>query len=171
MSAAIIGREDELAAIRQFLSRDDWPRTLLLEGEAGAGKTTLWQDAVDSVQGTFHVLLARPLESEAKLAHSGVGDLLAGVHESFDELPAPQADALRAALLLEAPGPGGVDQRGVTRGFVGVLRTLAAAQPVLIAVDDVQWLDGASARVLLSAAWRLADERVAFLPRFVRPSG
>ena len=73
MSAAIIGREDELAAIRQFLSRDDWPRTLLLEGEAGAGKTTLWQDAVDSLEGTFHVLLARPLEPEAKLAHSGVG--------------------------------------------------------------------------------------------------
>ena len=163
MSAAIVGREDELTAIRQFLSRDDWPRTLLLEGEAGAGKTTLWQDAVDSVQGMFHVFLARPLESEAKLAYSGVGDLLEGAHESFDELPAPQAEALRAALLLESPGPGGVDQRGVTLGFVGVLRTLAAAQPVLIAVDDIHWLDGASARVLLSAARRLGEERVAFL--------
>ena len=163
MSAAIVGREDELAAIAEFLTRDDWPRTLLLEGEAGAGKTTLWQDAVDSAAERFHVLAARPLETEAKLAYSGVGDLLDGVHESFDELPAPQAHALRAALLLEIPGPGGVDQRGVTLGFLGVLRTLSAAQAVLIAVDDVQWLDGASLRVLLSAARRLADERVAFL--------
>jgi DNA-binding CsgD family transcriptional regulator len=163
MSAAIVGREDELAALAQFLSRDDWPRTLLLEGEAGAGKTTLWQEAVDSAQERFHVLVARPLETEAKLAYSGVGDLLDGVHESFEELPPPQAHALRAALLLETPDPGGVDQRGVTLGFLGVLRTLAVARPVLVAVDDVQWLDGATTRVLLSAARRVADERVGFL--------
>ncbi len=163
MSAAIVGREDELAALALFLGRDDWPRTLLLEGEAGAGKTTLWEHAVDAAQERFRVLVARPFETEAKLAYSGVGDLLDGVHEAFDELPAPQAHALRAALMLETPGPGGVDQRGVTLGFLGVLRSLAAAQPVLVAVDDVQWLDGASSRVLLSAARRLADGRVAFL--------
>ena len=163
MSAAIVGREDELAAIAQFLSRDDWPRTLLLEGEAGAGKTTLWLDAVVSAQEAFHVLVARPLETEAKLAYSGVGDLLDRFHDSIDELPAPQAHALRAALLLEVPDPEGVDQRGVTRGFLGVLRALAAARPVLVAIDDAQWLDGATTRVLLSAARRVGDERIAFL--------
>ncbi len=163
MSAAIVGREDELAAIAQFLSRDDWPRTLLLEGEAGAGKTTLWQCAVDSAQELCQVLVARPLETEARLAYSGVGDLLDGAHGSFDGLPEPQAHALRAALMLENPGPDGVDQRGVTLGFLGVLRALAAARPVLVAVDDVQWLDGASARALLSAARRLSEDRVAFL--------
>ncbi len=163
MSAAIVGREDELAALARFLSREDWPRTLLLEGEAGAGKTTLWLDAVEAASGRFHVLVARPLETEAKLAYSGVGDLLDGTHEIFDELPPPQAHALRAALLLETPDPAGVDQRGVTLGFLGVLRALAATRPVLIAVDDVQWLDGASSRVLLGAARRLADEQVALL--------
>ncbi len=163
MSAAIVGREDELAALAQFLSRDDWPRTLLLEGEPGAGKTTLWEYAVDSAGERFRVLSARPLEIEGKLAYSGVGDLLDGVHAAFDELPGPQAHALRAALLLESPDPDGVDQRGVTLGFLGVLRALAAAQPVLVAVDDVQWLDGTSSRVLLSAARRLPEERVAFL--------
>ena len=163
MTAAIVGREDELAALAQFLSRDDWPRALLLEGEAGAGKTTLWEHAVDSAREPLHVLVARPLETEAKLAYSGVGDLLGGVHESFAELPAPQARALRAALLLETPGPGGVDQRGVTLGFLAVVRSLAAVRPVLIAVDDVQWLDGASSRVLVSAARRLTDQPVAFL--------
>ena len=163
MSAAIVGREDELAALAQFLSGDNWPRTLLLEGQPGAGKTTLWEHAVAAAQERFHVLAARPLETEAKLAHSGVGDLLDGVHAAFDELPAPQANALRAALLLEAPGPDGVDQRGVALGFLGVLRALAAERPVLVAVDDLQWLDAASSRVLLSAARRLAEEHVALL--------
>ena len=158
-----VGREDELAATAEFLSRDDWPRTLLLEGEAGAGKTTLWLDAVERAQERFHVLVARPLETEAKLAYSGVGDLLDGVHESFEELPAPQAHALRAALLLESPSAGGVDQRAVMLGLLGVLRALAGSRPVLVAVDDAQWLDGASLRVLVSAARRLAEEPVAFL--------
>ena len=163
MSAAIVGREHELAALAQFLSGDDWPRTLLLEGQPGAGKTTLWEHAVAAARDRFHVLAARPLETESKLAHSGVGDLLDGVHAAFDELPGPQAHALRAALLLEAPDPGGVDQRGVALGFLGVLRALAAERPVLVAVDDLQWLDGASSRVLLSAVRRLADEHVALL--------
>ncbi len=163
MSAAIVGREDELAALAQFLSRDDWPRSLLLEGQPGAGKTTLWEHAVDASRERFHVLAARPLEAEAKLAHSGVSDLLDGVHAAFDELPAPQANALRAALLLETPAAGGVDQRGVALGFLGVLRALAADRPVLVAVDDLQWLDGASSRVVLSAARRLAEEQVALL--------
>jgi DNA-binding CsgD family transcriptional regulator len=163
MSAAIVGREDELAELAQFLSRDDWPRTLLLEGQPGAGKTTLWEHAVDSARERFHVLTARPLETEAKLAHSGVGDLLDGVYAAFDELPAPQAHALRAALLLETPDSDGVDQRGIALGFLGVLRALAAERPVLLAVDDLQWLDGASSRVVLSAARRLADEQVALL--------
>ncbi|HWL34215.1 MAG TPA: AAA family ATPase [Gaiellaceae bacterium] len=163
MSAAIVGREDELAELAQFLSRDDWPRTLLLEGQPGAGKTTLWEHAVDAARERFHVLAARPLETEAKLAHSGIGDLLDGVHGAFDELPSPQAHALRAALLLEAPDSGGVDQRGVALGFLGVLRALAAERPVLVAVDDLQWLDGASSRVVLSAVRRLAEEHVALL--------
>ncbi len=163
MSAAIVGREGELAALAQFLNGDDWPRTLLLEGQPGAGKTTLWEHAVEAARERFHVLTARPLEAEAKLAHSGIGDLLDGVHAAFDELPAPRAHALRAALLLEAPGPGEVDQRGVALGFLGVLRTLAAERPVLVAVDDLQWLDAASSRVLLSAARRLSEEHVALL--------
>ena len=163
MSAAIVGREDELAALARFLGGDEWPRTLLLEGQPGAGKTTLWEHAVDESREQYRVLAARPLEMEAKLAYSGVGDLLDGMHAAFDELPAPQAHALRAALLLETPDPGGVDQRGVALGFLGVLRALAGERPVLVAVDDLQWLDAASTRVLLSAGRRLADEHVALL--------
>ena len=68
MSAAIVGREDELAALAQFLSGDDWPRTLVLEGQPGAGKTTLWEHVVDEARERYDLLVARPLHTEAKLA-------------------------------------------------------------------------------------------------------
>jgi DNA-binding CsgD family transcriptional regulator len=164
MSASIVGRERELGAITAYLAEENWPRTLLLAGEAGVGKSTLWQAGLDVAAGSGFTLLAtRPLEVEAKLAYAGVGDLLAGRHEALDELPGPQAAALRAALLLESPASGAVDERAVSVAFLGALRSLSAGQPLLVAVDDVQWLDEPSARVLAYAGRRLEADRVAFL--------
>jgi len=164
MDAAIVGRERELEELTAFLAAGGWPRSLLLSGEAGMGKTTLWRAAVERAEGEGHAVLGtRPLEAEAKLAYAGVGDLLADSHAAIEELPAPQAHALRAALMLEAPVSGAVDERGVALGFFGVVRALARDRPVLVAVDDVQWLDRPSARVLAFAARRLTAERVAFL--------
>ena len=109
------------------------------------------------------MLATRPLETEAKLAFAGVGDLLDGEHDSFGRLPEPQAHALRAALLLESPVAGTVDERAVGLGFLGVLRLLAAEQRVLVAVDDLQWLDLPSARALAFAGSRLGDICAGFL--------
>ncbi len=117
---AVVGREDELATLLELVTATAaWPRALLLEGEAGAGKTTLWQSAVDRADGL--VLATRPLETETKLAYAGVGDLLEGVHDKLGALPEPQAKALRAALLLEPPDAGVVDERAVALGFLGLL--------------------------------------------------
>ena len=158
MGGAVVGRDEELAAIEKFVAAGSWPRTLLLSGDAGMGKTTLWRAGVEQADAEGHtVLTARPLEAEAKLAYAGVGDLLAARHDAFTDLPAPQAHALRAALLLEEPSSGSVDERAVSLGFLGVLRALAQARPVLVAVDDVQWLDRASARVLFFSARRLQE--------------
>ena len=163
MTQAIVGRDAELAAIAGFLDGETWPRTLLIAGEAGMGKTTLWRAGTERAEADGRVLLAaRPLETETKLAYAGVGDLLASSHDAFEELPPPQAQALRAALLLETSAGQSMDERAVSLGFLGVLRVLAQARPVLVAVDDLQWLDHASTRVLLFAARRLA-ERVGFL--------
>ena len=129
----------------------------MLEGEAGAGKTTLWQSAVDRADGL--VLATRPLETETKLAYAGVGDLLEGLHDRLGS-PEPQARALRAALLLESPDAGVVDERAVALGFLGLLVSEA---PLLLAVDDLQWLDRQSARVLAFAAHRVGEAPVAFL--------
>lgn len=163
MTHAIVGRHGELAAIEGFLAGETWPRTLLLAAEAGMGKTTLWRAGTERAAEHGHtVLAARPLETEAKLAYAGVGDLLGSLHATFEGLPPPQAQALRAALLLEEPVDGSVDERAVALGFLGVLRALAEARPVLVGVDDVQWLDRASARALVFAARRL-QERIGFL--------
>ena len=79
---------------------------LVLEGEAGAGKTTLFRTAVDHARGEgIRVLQARPSRAESDLSFAALGDLLEGVLEEVgEELPQPQLNALRAALLLEPPG-------------------------------------------------------------------
>ena len=158
MGDDIVGREDELAAIRIFVAAESSPHSLLLAGDPGMGKTTLWRAGVEHAEAEGHAVLAtRPLQAEAKLAYGGLGDLLDAYHDTLDELPTPQAHALRAALLLEEPTTGSVDERAVSLGFLGVLRALARSQPVLVAVDDLQWLDRASARAVVFAARRLEE--------------
>jgi DNA-binding CsgD family transcriptional regulator len=160
----VVGREDELAALRDFLDGPS-PRILLLEGEAGIGKTTLWREAtVLGSQRGHRTLTCSPAESEAQLPFAAAGDLLGAQAESvLDSLPMPQHRALAAALLLEeleGPPP---EPRAVAVAFLGALRALSEAEPLLVAVDDVQWLDGPSALLLEFALRRIRDEPVLFL--------
>jgi DNA-binding CsgD family transcriptional regulator len=155
----IVGRERELEALRTFLSRAD-AATLVLRGDAGAGKTTLWQAGAELAEAEeWLVLRSRPVEAEATLALAGIADLLDGVLDTvLPGLPEPQRRALAAALLLEpgeAPG-----ERAVAAAFLTALRTLAERRPVLVAVDDLQWLDPASTGVLLYALRRIRAERI-----------
>jgi DNA-binding NarL/FixJ family response regulator len=157
---SVVGREAELTRIDEFLA-EGRREALALVGEPGIGKTTLWQEAVDSarVRGAT-VLAARPAESEAQLAFGGLADLLAGVPPALlKELPAPQQAAVEAALLQaeSARQPG---RRVVATAFLSVVRLLAADGPVVIAIDDLQWLDAPSAAVVEYAARRLGDTPV-----------
>ena len=102
----VIGRQEELDALDDFLeSVRSGPAALVLVGDAGVGKTTLWQAGVDAAREKgYRVLETRPAEAEARLAFAGLGDLLGDrLDELLDALPPPQADALRVALLLERP--------------------------------------------------------------------
>ena len=156
----VIGRDAELALMEDFLDAlTAGPRGLVIEGEAGAGKTTLWLAAAEAARERgYRVLETRPAEAEAELPFAGLGDLVeSALDEVLDELPGPQADALRIALLLAPPGDAPLDERAVAMAVLGVLRELARTGRVLVAVDDVQWLDPPSAKVV-SFAWRRLRE-------------
>jgi predicted ATPase len=154
---AIIGRERELAATGRLLDRAaEGAAALVLDGEAGIGKTTLWLEAVGAADARgFRVLQARPAESEARLSYSAVADLVGtAFDETASELPPLQRRALETALLLEeADQP--ADARTTSAALVAVLRALASRGPVVLAVDDVQWVDAASEQALAFAARRL----------------
>jgi DNA-binding CsgD family transcriptional regulator len=162
----LIGRHDELAVLGRFLgSLGAGPRTLLVEGEAGIGKTALWQAGLTRAQAVGQRTLAcRPAGSEVRLSFAALGDLLAGVLEqALPALPVPQGRALQVALLLADPEGEPPDRRAIGLAVLNVLRTLSSAGPVLVAIDDAQWLDAPSAAVLAFALRRLGTEPVGVL--------
>src|SRR5215216_2746243 len=104
MSGEIVGRDRELSSLYAVLDRAaDGPAALLLEGEAGIGKSTLWRAGVDTARARgFRVLLSQPAEVERGLAHAGLGDLFENALESvLPQLSAPRRRALEVALLVE----------------------------------------------------------------------
>jgi DNA-binding CsgD family transcriptional regulator len=162
----IVGRDEELATIAGFFEATRrLPGALLIAGDAGIGKTTLWQESVSLAhKRSYRVLTARPVAVEAPLSFAGLGDLLEdSFNEVLPQLPGPQARALRIALLLEDAAASLPEPRATAAAFLGALRILAHDCPVLVAVDDVQWLDQASAEVLGFAARRIRREPIGFL--------
>jgi DNA-binding CsgD family transcriptional regulator len=162
-AASVVGREEPLVELDRFVRAiAERPGGVVVGGEAGIGKSTLWQAVVDAARGLgYHVLTCQPAESESALAYSGLSDLLCSVDDaSFDELPAPQAHALKVALLLEEPAGPPPEPRAIYAGFERFLRSHARDAPVLVAVDDWQWLDRGSAQAITYASRRLRDDRV-----------
>jgi class 3 adenylate cyclase/DNA-binding CsgD family transcriptional regulator len=161
----ILGREEELARIDGFLNAATAPAALVLEGDAGIGKTTLWAAGVRLAgERSFRVLACRPSAAETTFSFAGLGDLLGPVlEESPIELPALQRNALEAALLLDQGAGVPPDERVIALALLSQLRLLARQQPVLVAVDDAQWLDRPSSAVLEFALRRLVEDRVLLL--------
>ena len=160
----LLGRKAELAQIAAFLEAEP-PAALVLEGEAGIGKTRVWEEGVRMASAPGgRVLAVRAAGSEVQLSFAGLADLLGGVvDEALPGLPAPQRHALEAALLLvEAEGelP---DARAVAAGLLTVLRLLSATAPLVLAIDDLQWLDSSSGGALRFALRRLETEPVRLL--------
>lgn len=166
MGAGLVGRERELAEIDPFLDAASQSfAALVLEGQAGIGKTTVWREARRRASDRgWLVLSCRPAEAEAKLSFAAVSDLLepAG-RAAFDELPAPQREALEVALLRAGPTGEPSVARGVAAGCLTLIRRLSATRAVVIAVDDWQWLDLPSRRVLEFIVRRLEAEHVGLL--------
>jgi len=147
----------ERSAVAEFLAAAEaGPASLIIEGEAGIGKTTLWLDALDQARERgFRVLSAQVGEAETVLAYAAVGDLLGDVElTTVDELPDLQRLAVDRVLLRAAADGQVTDQRVVAAALVSIGEALAADTPMLVAVDDVQWLDPSSRAVVAFAARR-----------------
>ena len=163
--AEVIGRDDEQSTIAAWLAADR-PSLLLIEGEAGIGKSTLWADAVArAAERGDHVLAWRAGEAERELAFAVLRTLLddPAAEPGIRSLAAPRRRALDAALVRGD----GVTER-IDAGVIGVavtdvLRAMARDRPLLVAVDDVQWCDGPSRDALGFAARRVTGSEVAFL--------
>lgn len=171
---SVHGRDAELEAVGRLLERARAGACgLWLGGEAGIGKTAIFDAGLDEAARTgFVPLVTRSAPGESGLAYAGLGDLLARIPgEAAADLPPPQADALAVALGLREPASPH-QPRLLGQGVLGVLRRLAAEAPIVLAVDDLHWLDSASAAAVRFALRRLTDEPVAFLATTrVGPSG
>lgn len=156
----VFGREPELREVGLFLDAEaSQPRAFRIEGEAGVGKTTLWAEAVrlgDS-QG-WRVLSAAASEQETKLAFTTLSDLFGGVlDEIADRLPPLKRRAIDVALLRTGPEGVRPDRRAVGSAVIETIQHLAGSTRVLLAVDDIQWVDASSAQALAFALRRLRD--------------
>jgi DNA-binding CsgD family transcriptional regulator len=166
MALEMVGREEELASVCAFIDQaGEGPAALVLEGEAGIGKSTLWlAGAAYARTGGMRVLGSRPAEAERGLTHAGLGDLFDGaVDDILPELPPPRRRALEIALLRSEAAHDPVDHRALAVAVHDVLHLLGKRTPVLVAVDDVQWLDSSSASALGFALRRLDGSRVRLL--------
>jgi DNA-binding CsgD family transcriptional regulator len=166
MSIEIVGRDAELDTGAAFL---DGVRAgavaLVVEGVAGIGKTVLWQALVgQAMDRGYTVLSCRADRSEARLSLVGLADLIGEVSdEVMATLPEPQRDALEVALLRRPLGAGVVEPRTLAAGVRSILARLTLAAPVIVAIDDVQWLDRPTVRAVTFAARRLSGLRVGLL--------
>jgi len=165
MTLEIVGRDEELGSLHAFLDRaTGGPAALVLQGEAGIGKSTLWLGGVEAARERgFRVLSCRPSEAETRFSFAGLTDLIGDVVEAaLPELPPLQQRALEAALLL-GESEGQADERVIAAAFLSTLKTLSRSEELVVAVDDLQWLDAPSLATLRFALPRLRAEPVAAL--------
>jgi DNA-binding CsgD family transcriptional regulator len=172
-----VGRDAEIAEILAFLlsAASSTPAALVITGNAGIGKTAVWQHALKAAAGSSRVLSCRPAPAERPLAFSALDDLFgAAAGEILPELAGPRQRAVQAALLrdvsperlptgLSEADPGLPEPRIVARGILDGLRILSGAGPLTVAVDDTQWLDRPTTGVLEFCFRRLQDEPVSIL--------
>lgn len=166
MPSPPLGRDEELREVDALLERArSGLAALALTGPAGIGKTTVWREGVVRAGKLgFAVLEARPNQAERRLSFGGLADLLRPIElGSLQDLPSLPRHALEVALLRADPGAMPVDPFAIATGVLRLLETLAAERPVLVAVDDAQWLDAASADALSYALRRLERARLAVL--------
>ncbi|MEV6211628.1 AAA family ATPase [Kitasatospora sp. NPDC051914] len=168
----LYGRAAESGQLRSLLlqAAEGVSGALVVHGEAGIGKTALL-DHLAADAGAARVLRMTGIEAETELPFAALHQLLRPALDRLDQLPGPQADALRTAFGLAAPT--GHDRFLTGLAVLTLLSEYAGEDPVLCLVDDAQWVDQASLDALTFAARRLDAEGVVMLlaMREPRPLG
>jgi hypothetical protein len=156
------GRRTERAALDGLVDavRAGQSRVLVLRGEAGIGKTALLEHLVERASGC-RIARAGGVESEMELAFAGLHQLCAPFLDRLERLPGPQRDALGMAFGLSAGEP--PERLLLGLAVLGLVSEVSEEQPLICVVDDVQWLDRASAETLAFVARRLRAESVGLL--------
>ena len=141
------------------------PMALIITGDSGIGKTMVWKHLVKTaLPPSFRVLSCRPASSERPLVFSALGDLLGHAAEEFlPRLPEYRRRAVTGALTRGTPLGSMPDRQVLARGVLDAFRSLSSARPLLVAVDDAQWMDRPSADVLEFCFRRLEHEPVSIL--------
>jgi DNA-binding CsgD family transcriptional regulator len=171
MPQQVAGRGAEVARLTALL--DDTatePRAILVEGAPGIGKSCLLRALTELAQERGYVVAeCQPTRTEMELSYVGLVALLDDLGPgAIEALPTPQARVLRTILRLD-DGSGPVDRLSLGLATVAAVRSVAADRPVLLAVDDSQWLDPPTQRTLAFLARRLDHTRARLA--FVRTSG
>ncbi|HEY3958909.1 MAG TPA: AAA family ATPase [Solirubrobacteraceae bacterium] len=166
----LLGRRSECAALDELVAsvRSGPSRALVLRGEAGVGKSALLDYLVQHTSGCG-IARATGVEAEMELAYAGLQQLCAPFLDRLEHLPGPQRDALGTAFGLRAGDA--PDRFSVGLAVLSLLSDVAEERPLVCIVDDVQWLDAASAQALAFVARRLGAESVGLLFAEREPSG
>jgi DNA-binding CsgD family transcriptional regulator len=165
-ASSLFGRDEELARVRALIEGvSDSGGALVIRGEAGIGKSALIsQAAIRAKQRGFSVLTATGVQSETRYAFAGLHQLLHPFLGALDKLPGPQRRALEKAFGTLDVGPGEApDVFLIALGALGVITDAAVKAPLLLVVEDAQWLDRPSCEVLGFVGRRLDLEPVILL--------
>lgn len=159
---SIIGRREERAALHHLLDEvaAGHGGSIAIIGDAGLGKSALLDHLARECGPEVRVLRLTGVEVESDLAFAGLGTLISQAANAFEELDESMASILRGAIGLAERTPTGLEVNLATLSF---LATLGAAGPVVVLIDDAQWVDRASLGILTFVARRLADDPVAVI--------
>jgi DNA-binding CsgD family transcriptional regulator len=160
MAPHLVGRDAEVARLHRLVDGvHDTGGAVAVLGEAGVGKSALLRVAVGRARSAgFFVLETTGVESESRLPYAGVHRLLDPVLDRDGSLAPAQRRALVTAL--------GLDEGGTPAPFLvalavlNLLSEIAADSPVLVAVDDVQWLDVPTQDALTFVARRVSRDPI-----------
>jgi DNA-binding CsgD family transcriptional regulator len=157
----LLGRAAECEQLVELLdtARRGTSGVLVITGEPGVGKSALLEYARGHTDAL--VLSAVGAETESEIPYAALADVFRSVLDQIEQLPPRQAEALSGALALGTARAG--DRFGVAAATLSLLGTLASAGPVVVLVDDAQWIDYFSCEALAFTANRLGAEGITLL--------